>query len=90
MSRRKSYIDADGEAKDLDAEFFREARRGRPPLPAHRRKQKVTIMLDSEIVQHFKAGGPGWRTRVNAALARTVRRAAAKPAAGGRSRAASD
>ena len=25
-------------------------------------------MLDPDVIEHFKAGGKGWQTRVNAAL----------------------
>ena len=31
-------------------------------------KQPVTIRLDKEVVAFFKAGGPGWQTRINLAL----------------------
>ena len=31
-------------------------------------KEQVAIRLDREIVVAFRAGGPGWQTRVNAAL----------------------
>lgn len=41
---------------------------GRPFLPDEVRKRRVTIMLDPEVIEHFKAGGKGWQTRVNAAL----------------------
>jgi uncharacterized protein (DUF4415 family) len=27
----------------------------------------VKLRLDADIVAHFKAGGPGWQTRMNAA-----------------------
>ena len=46
--------------------------RGRPPK--ENPKAQVTLRLDAEVLQHFKAGGPGWQTRINAVL----RRAAAK------------
>ena len=32
------------------------------------RKRRVTIMLDPDVIEHFKAEGRGWQTRVNAAL----------------------
>ena len=79
----KSYIDEDGEALELGDAWFAEARpalevfeelgpeapkRGRPPLPAAERKKRVTIMLDREVIEHFKKGGKGWQTRANAAL----------------------
>lgn len=41
-------------------------RRGRPPV--EKPKVSTTIRLDAEIMDHFKAGGPGWQTRVNDAL----------------------
>jgi uncharacterized protein (DUF4415 family) len=46
--------------------------RGRPPK--ENPKAQVTLRLDAEVLEHFKAGGPGWQTRINAAL----KRAAAK------------
>lgn len=36
-------------------------------------KQQVTLRLDNEIVDFFKADGPGWQTRLNAELASVVR-----------------
>jgi uncharacterized protein (DUF4415 family) len=48
------------------AEFIRKG--GRPALPPEHRKRRVTIMLDPDVIAHFKDGGKGWQTRVNAAL----------------------
>jgi uncharacterized protein (DUF4415 family) len=48
------------------AEFIRKG--GRPLLPEEVRKRRVTIMLDPDVIAHFKAGGRGWQTRINAAL----------------------
>jgi uncharacterized protein (DUF4415 family) len=31
-------------------------------------KQVVTLRLDPDVVEAFKADGPGWQSRVNAAL----------------------
>jgi uncharacterized protein (DUF4415 family) len=39
---------------------------GRPPNP--NRKVSVTLRLDREVVERFKATGAGWQTRINAAL----------------------
>ena len=47
-------------------------RRGRPK--AERPKVPVTIRLDSEIVEAFKATGQGWQTRMNETLRRAVPR----------------
>ena len=41
-------------------------RRGRPPLAAP--KRQVTLRLSPEVLDHFKAGGPGWQTRIDEAL----------------------
>jgi len=38
-------------------------------------KEKVTIRLDADVVAHFRATGPGWQTRLNAALRRVLDRA---------------
>lgn len=36
-------------------------------------KQLVTIRLSPEVVDGFKAGGPGWQTRVDVALKEWLR-----------------
>ncbi len=50
--------------------------RGRPPLIEAARKQAVSIRLDRDIIAHFKAGGPGWQTRVNEVLLSAIKAAA--------------
>ena len=40
-------------------------RRGRPPGS---NKRQVAIRLDEDVIDHFKAKGAGWQTRLNAAL----------------------
>lgn len=45
-------------------------RRGRPKLDNP--KQQVTLRLDGEIVERFRAAGPGWQRRINDALRRAV------------------
>lgn len=42
------------------------ARRGRPPGSGT--KESTTIRFDKDILDAFKAGGPGWQSRINAAL----------------------
>nr|WP_298414368.1 BrnA antitoxin family protein [uncultured Halomonas sp.] len=70
----RDWIDPD-DAPELDDAFFEEAdeyrgdtlvKRGRPK--ADKVKQRVTIRLDSEIVESFKAQGAGWQSRINQAL----------------------
>lgn len=68
MTKTKSYIEANGDALELDEAWFREAKRGRPPLAPGARKRRETISLDPEVVEGFKAGGAGWQTRINEAL----------------------
>lgn len=41
-------------------------RLGRPPKTD--RKVSVTLRLDRDIVERFKATGAGWQTRINSAL----------------------
>lgn len=44
-------------------------------------KQSVNVRLDPEILEHFKAGGKGWQTRINAVLSEHVKTAARKKSA---------
>ncbi len=46
------------------------SRRGRPKLEAP--KVEVKIRLDAKTVEHLRASGPGWQTRVNALLSKLV------------------
>ena len=41
-------------------------RRGRPPVV--RPKVSTTIRLSQDVIDHFKAGGRGWQTRIDQAL----------------------
>lgn len=43
-------------------------------------KTPVNLRLDPEIVEHFKADGPGWQTRINAVLSDHVKAANANAA----------
>ena len=54
------------------AAFPNTKRRGRP---AGSDKQAVSIRLDREVLDYFRAGGPGWQSRVNDILVDTVRKA---------------
>jgi uncharacterized protein (DUF4415 family) len=68
-----SWVDPD-DAPELDDEWFARAdfkiggkivRRGRPPGSD---KRLVSLRLDQAVVDHFRASGPGWQTRMNEAL----------------------
>ena len=41
-------------------------RRGRPPLAEKR--PTLNMRVDAEVLQAFRASGPGWQTRINQAL----------------------
>lgn len=41
-------------------------RRGRPPIA--RPKISTTIRLSQSVIEHFRADGPGWQTRIDQAL----------------------
>jgi uncharacterized protein (DUF4415 family) len=68
-----TWVDPD-DAPELDDEWFQKAdlmigdkviRRGRPPGSS---KRLVSLRLDRAVVDHFRATGPGWQTRMNDAL----------------------
>ncbi|MEM6413213.1 MAG: BrnA antitoxin family protein [Pseudomonadota bacterium] len=71
---KRSLTTRDGEARELDANFFSTAKPGRPKLPPALRKTRVTIMLDPDVIDAAKAdGAEGWQTRLNAAARRGFR-----------------
>lgn len=47
----------------LDAAWFAEAR-----LVLPEPKRQVTLRLDADLLDWFRAEGPGWQTRMNAVL----------------------
>ena len=60
-------------APDLSKAIAGVVRRvGRPPKAD--RKVSVTLRLDREVVERFKAAGAGWQTRINAALKKSLAR----------------
>jgi uncharacterized protein (DUF4415 family) len=44
---------------------------GRPPLGAAAKRQ-VTLRLDPDVIERFRAAGPGWQGRINEALRKAV------------------
>lgn len=44
---------------------------GRPPERGVA-KQQVTLRLDPDVIARFREGGPGWQSRMNAALRKAV------------------
>ena len=47
-------------------------RRGRPASPSP--KRHINIRLSARVVEHFKATGPGWQGRIDAALLEWIER----------------
>jgi uncharacterized protein (DUF4415 family) len=45
--------------------------RGRPPI-GDKAKRQVTLRLDPDVLDRFRADGPGWQGRINAALRKAV------------------
>ncbi len=48
-------------------------RRGRPPL-GEAPKRQVTLRLSADVLDHFKADGPGWQSRIDEVLRASIRR----------------
>lgn len=81
----ESWVDPD-DAPEWTAEMFAEAEvavgdqvirpgkwrtAGRPPLREEAKRQ-VTLRLDPDVIERFRADGPGWQGRMNAALRKAV------------------
>jgi uncharacterized protein (DUF4415 family) len=81
-ARIQAGIAADPDNPEWTEEDFRNARpfaevfpdlaesirrsRGRPP--AENPKKQVTLRLDADVVERFRASGRGWQSRINEAL----------------------
>ena len=74
-----TQLDAD-DAPPLTEEFFERAdlyhgnkliRRGRPP--SDNPKQALKLRIDADVIEHFRATGPGWQTRINDTLRRAAK-----------------
>ncbi len=49
-------------------ELVESVRRSRGRPPAENPKRQVTLRIDSDVIERFRAGGPGWQSRINEAL----------------------
>jgi uncharacterized protein (DUF4415 family) len=83
MANRKPLTDEDGEVRELTLEDFKHFRpaaevlspslreklgiRGRGPQKAPT-KERTTIRLSRDVIERLRATGPGWQSRVDAAL----------------------
>lgn len=73
MTGNAGACGSDDDNPPIDAVFMagmKPSRRGRPKLDAP--KVEVKIRLDASTVAQLRGSGPGWQTRVNAALMRMV------------------
>lgn len=58
-------------------ELLPELRKGRGPNKAPTKKQ-VTLRLSPAVLEHFKAKGRGWQSKIDEALVKIVKRKAGK------------
>lgn len=65
--------------EDIPALAHLVGKRGRGPQKAPV-KARVTMRLDQEVIDFYKASGAGWQTRLNDDLIDVVRKAAQPPA----------
>jgi uncharacterized protein (DUF4415 family) len=84
--RRSSYSEPDADIPEMTVADFRKAKPAKEILPgvvaAAKRvrgrprstnpKQHVSLRLDAKVIAGFKAQGPGWQGRINAALERAL------------------
>ena len=75
-SRKPMPPDFDDDAPDLSAPEWQKKfgaaklQRGRPK--AARTKVSTTIRLSPEVLEHFRAGGPGWQSRIDETLRKAI------------------
>lgn len=53
--------------------LVRRGKRGPQKSPT---KKLVSLRLSPEVIDHFKSGGPGWQTRIDATLRKLIRKPA--------------
>ncbi len=61
------------------ADLLREGkvvRRGKRGLQKAPTKKLVSLRLSPEVIEHFKADGPGWQTRIERTLLESIKRGA--------------
>jgi uncharacterized protein (DUF4415 family) len=66
-------IAADSEAYELSDDEFKQLRpmRGRPPVAIKR--PMLSMRVDPDVLEHLRASGKGWQTKVNALLRQAVK-----------------
>jgi len=98
MKKKPDPYMTDEDSPELGEEFFKRAKPATDVIPeivaAAKRargrpfsdnpKVSTTLRLDAAVIEHFKAAGTGWQTRINAALIESIKNPARrrrKPAA---------
>lgn len=56
-----------------NGKVIRRGQRGPQRAPT---KKLISLRLSQEVIEHFKADGPGWQTRIDAALRESIRKQA--------------
>ncbi len=59
-------------AEVLPPELVAALIRDRGGRPRGSNKQQVSLRLDRDVLERFRAAGPGWQTRINEALRRAA------------------
>ena len=79
VSAKRCFVDPDDAPEITEAMLDRAeirvggkvVQRGRPPLGSAA-KVAITLRLDPDIVERYRATGPGWQARMNATLRRRM------------------
>src|SRR5687767_15602761 len=71
-ARLEAGIEADPDAHELDDAWFAKAKpvRGRPRLQENEKKKPFSLRLSTEVIERFRASGPGYQTRMAELLER--------------------
>jgi uncharacterized protein (DUF4415 family) len=56
-----------------NGKIVRRGKRGPQKAPT---KKLVSLRLSPEVIDHFKAGGPGWQTRIDGVLLKSIKKRA--------------
>ena len=84
VNKRSSVLASEDDAPDLSLPEWRAAidaapvRRGRPKAAVT--KTLVSLRIDRDILDSYKASGPGWQSRINETLRKAAHRQAKKRA----------
>ena len=63
-----SAAETDADNLPLDDPFFEAARRLPPSALLKEPKQQITLRIDAEVLEWFRASGSGYQSRMNAVL----------------------